>query len=109
MNISDSTSVLPSLEILAAGSAPQTDPASADRHAAAATGFPHAEALLDSTALSELLGREVVINRLKCATLALNTVKAAERKYHASLAQQADQADQSSTASTANTDEVIDF
>ncbi len=29
------------------------------------------------------LGREIVINRPKCATLALNTAKAAERKYRA--------------------------
>lgn len=32
------------------------------------------------------MGREVVENRLRCATLALNTVKAAERKYHAGQA-----------------------
>lgn len=32
------------------------------------------------------MGREVVANRLRCATLALNTVKAAERKYHAGRA-----------------------
>lgn len=31
----------------------------------------------------EALGREIVINRLRCATLALNTLKAAERKYRA--------------------------
>ncbi|MER3457467.1 MAG: iron-sulfur cluster assembly scaffold protein [Chloroflexota bacterium] len=29
----------------------------------------------------EALGREIVINRLRCATLALNTLKAAEKKY----------------------------
>jgi nitrogen fixation NifU-like protein len=32
------------------------------------------------------MGREVVANRLRCATLALNTVKAAGRKYHAGQA-----------------------
>src|SRR5262249_41799858 len=37
---------------------------------------------MDHTQFIEDLGREVVINRLKCATLALNTVKAAERKFH---------------------------
>ncbi|HRE49534.1 MAG TPA: SUF system NifU family Fe-S cluster assembly protein [Aggregatilineales bacterium] len=31
----------------------------------------------------ETLGREVVVSRPKCATLALNTAKAAERKYRA--------------------------
>jgi nitrogen fixation protein NifU and related proteins len=59
---------------------------------------------MDHSQFIEDLGREVVINRLKCATLALNTVKAAERKYHASLAQQADQ-----TNAATNTDEVVDF
>ena len=38
---------------------------------------------MDHTQFIEDLGKEVVINRLKCATLALNTVKAAERKYRA--------------------------
>ncbi len=37
---------------------------------------------MDHTQFIEDLGREVVINRIRCATLALNTVKAAERKYH---------------------------
>ena len=37
---------------------------------------------MDHSQFVDDLGREVVINRLKCATLALNTVKAAERKYH---------------------------
>jgi nitrogen fixation NifU-like protein len=32
------------------------------------------------------MGREVVANRLRCATLALNTLKAAERKYRAGQA-----------------------
>jgi nitrogen fixation NifU-like protein len=36
---------------------------------------------MDHTRFIDDLGRDVVINRLKCATLALNTVKAAERKY----------------------------
>ena len=31
----------------------------------------------------EEMGREVVANRLRCATLGLNTLKAAERKYRA--------------------------
>ena len=65
MNISDSTSVLPSLDILTAGSAPETDPASADRQAAAATGLPYTKTLLDSAALSELLGRKVIITHVR--------------------------------------------
>jgi len=32
------------------------------------------------------MGREVVANRLRCATLALNTLKAAEKKYRSGLA-----------------------
>jgi nitrogen fixation NifU-like protein len=32
------------------------------------------------------MGREVVANRLRCATLALNTLRAAERKYRAGQA-----------------------
>jgi nitrogen fixation NifU-like protein len=32
------------------------------------------------------MGREVVTNRLRCATLALNTLKAAEKKYRAGQA-----------------------
>src|SRR5260221_5868455 len=40
---------------------------------------------MDHSQFVDELGREVVINRLKCATLALNTVKAAERKYHEQL------------------------
>jgi nitrogen fixation NifU-like protein len=32
------------------------------------------------------MGREVVANRLRCATLALNTLKAAEKKYRAGQA-----------------------
>jgi nitrogen fixation NifU-like protein len=36
---------------------------------------------LDATDFVEALGREIVTNRLRCATLALNTLKAAERKY----------------------------
>ncbi len=35
---------------------------------------------MDHEAFIEDLGRDVVINRLRCATLALNTVKAADRK-----------------------------
>jgi len=42
---------------------------------------------MDHGAFIEDLGREVVINRLRCATLALNTVKAAERKLHAMRAE----------------------
>jgi nitrogen fixation protein NifU and related proteins len=48
---------------------------------------------MDHTQFIEDLGREVVINRLKCATLALNTVKAAERKFHAQQAGEAGAAD----------------
>lgn len=36
--------------------------------------------VINYEAFIEDLGREVVINRLRCATLALNTVKTAERK-----------------------------
>ena len=43
----------------------------------------------------EEMGREVVANRLRCATLALNTLKAAVKKYHAGLA--ATRADQVQT------------
>jgi nitrogen fixation NifU-like protein len=39
-----------------------------------------AEAVVDE------MGREVVANRLRCATLALNTLRAAERKYRAGQA-----------------------
>lgn len=46
------------------------------------------------------LGREVVISRPKCATLALNTAKAAERKYRAQQAQGGE---------APNPSEVIDF
>ena len=42
---------------------------------------------MDHEAFIEDLGREVVINRLRCATLALNTVKAAERKLQAMRAE----------------------
>jgi nitrogen fixation protein NifU and related proteins len=54
---------------------------------------------MDHTQFIDDLGREVVINRLKCATLALNTVKAAERKYRAQ---------QRGDTSTASTDEMIE-
>lgn len=39
--------------------------------------------MMDHETFIEDLGREVVINRLRCATLALNTVKAAKRKLEA--------------------------
>src|SRR5438105_5341780 len=55
---------------------------------------------MDHTQFIEDLGREVVINRLKCATLALNTVKAAERKFHAQ---------QAGEASAAADEEVAQF
>ena len=58
---------------------------------------------MDHTQFIEDLGRDVVINRLKCATLALNTVKAAERKYHEQQAQG------SNTDALSNTNEVISF
>ena len=41
---------------------------------------------LDSGVMIEEMGREVVANRLRCATLAINTAKAAEKKYHAGQA-----------------------
>jgi len=56
---------------------------------------------MDHTQFIEDLGREVVINRLKCATLALNTVKAAERKYHTQQA--------GSSADPGTNDEVMQF
>jgi nitrogen fixation NifU-like protein len=55
---------------------------------------------MDHTQFVEDLGREVVINRLKCATLALNTVKAAERKFHMQQAE---------NSAESGTDEVIQF
>lgn len=65
MNDSPSTGVLPSLDILHAGSRTEAGPAAADRHAAEITGLPHAETLLDGQALSALLGREVIITHLR--------------------------------------------
>src|SRR5688572_6672452 len=41
---------------------------------------------MDHNDFVDELGREVVISRPKCATLALNTAKAAERKYRAAQA-----------------------
>lgn len=41
---------------------------------------------MDAGALIEEMGRDVVANRLKCATLAINTAKAAEKKYRAGQA-----------------------
>src|SRR5215472_4749607 len=58
---------------------------------------------MDHTQFIEDLGREVVINRLKCATLALNTVKAAERKFHEQHSHESGE-----SASSADT-EVIQF
>ncbi len=55
---------------------------------------------MDHTQFIEDLGREVVINRLKCATLALNTVKAAERKFRAQ---------QSGEPASTGGDEVAEF
>ncbi len=55
---------------------------------------------MDHTQFIEDLGREVVINRLKCATLALNTVKAAERKYREQ---------QAGAAAEPGNDEVVNF
>jgi len=60
---------------------------------------------MDHSAFVDELGREVVVSRPKCATLALNTAKAAERKYRSEQA--APDSDNSSTANTAN--EVIEF
>ncbi len=57
---------------------------------------------MDHTQFIEDLGREVVINRLKCATLALNTVKAAERKYR-------EQQAGASADSAPGNDEVVNF
>ena len=41
---------------------------------------------LDARIVVDEMGREVVANRLRCATLALNTLKAAEKKYRAGQA-----------------------
>jgi len=38
---------------------------------------------MDIDAFIDAIGREVIVTRPKCATLALNTAKAAERKYRA--------------------------
>jgi len=38
---------------------------------------------MDAAAFVDAMGREVVTNRLRCATLALNNLKAAEKKYRA--------------------------
>ena len=43
---------------------------------------------LGAEVVVEEMGREVVANRLRCATLALNTLKAAEKKYRAGQAPQ---------------------
>jgi nitrogen fixation NifU-like protein len=43
---------------------------------------------MDIDAFIDEIGREVVITRPKCATLAINTAKAAERKYRAERAPQ---------------------
>jgi nitrogen fixation protein NifU and related proteins len=61
---------------------------------------------MDYTQFIEDLGRDVVINRIKCATLALNTVKAAERKYYA----QPDHAHADNNTSAPSDDsEVVQF
>ena len=41
---------------------------------------------LNHEVIVDEMGPEVVANRLRCATLALNTLKAAEKKYHAGQA-----------------------
>jgi len=41
---------------------------------------------MDAQIVVDEMGREVVANRLRCATLALNTLKAAEKKYRAGQA-----------------------
>jgi nitrogen fixation NifU-like protein len=56
---------------------------------------------MDHEAFIEDLGREVVINRLRCATLALNTVKAAKRKLEAQRTEP--------NAEAAKGDEVLTF
>jgi nitrogen fixation protein NifU and related proteins len=55
---------------------------------------------MDHTEFVEDLGREVVMSRPKCATLALNTAKAAERKFRAQ---------QAGTEKSGNDNEVVDF
>jgi nitrogen fixation NifU-like protein len=41
---------------------------------------------MSAAVVVDQMGREVVVNRLRCATLALNTLKAAEKKYRAGQA-----------------------
>ncbi len=41
---------------------------------------------MDAQIVVDEMGREVVANRLRCATLTLNTLKAAEKKYRAGQA-----------------------
>jgi nitrogen fixation NifU-like protein len=49
------------------------------------TGMTLAEAVaLDGESLAEQLGRDVVLSRTQCASLALNTLRAAETKWRAS-------------------------
>ena len=48
------------------------------------TGLTLGEATaLDDDVLADQLGRDVVLNRTQCATLALNTLRAAEKKWRA--------------------------
>ncbi len=62
---------------------------------------------MDHAAFIEDLGREVVINRLRCATLALNTVKAADRKLHDLRAHP--QPPSEDTTNAADPGEVLNF
>jgi len=62
---------------------------------------------MDHEAFIEDLGREVVINRLRCATLALNTVKAADRKLREQRAHPEQTAE--NTPKAAEPDDVVNF
>ncbi|MEP7285676.1 MAG: Fe-S cluster assembly sulfur transfer protein SufU [Chloroflexota bacterium] len=61
---------------------------------------------MDYTQFVDELGRDVVVNRPKCATLALNTVKAAERKFHA---QHADPVNSDNDSDHRDPNEVTQF
>ncbi len=60
---------------------------------------------MDHEAFINDLGREVVINRLRCATLALNTVKAARRKLEDQRARRSAE----SEGAAPGTDDVMTF
>jgi nitrogen fixation NifU-like protein len=64
---------------------------------------------LDHEAFVEDLGREVVINRLRCATLALNTVKAAKRKLDSQRAEASKDQGYIAESAVIKPDEILTF